>query len=117
MRSEIKKPAEPKNSAPTGVIPIPSPAPKMFNPAEQKQLYDIGVKFYSEEKYLDAKKAWGQVIEMNATTDLALKAQEHLKKVDQMLKTLETIEHKNEKQGETSPASPKKNPNQENLSR
>lgn len=116
MRSEIKKPAEPKASAPAGVIPIPSPAPKPFNPAEQKQLYDLGVKLYSEEKYSDAKKAWGQVIEMNATTDLGLKAQEHLKKVDQMLKTLETIEHKNDKQGESSPA-PKKNPNQENLSR
>jgi len=85
------------------VTPTPPPPPKQHvtmhkapqakpvDTAAQQKYYDLGLKYYTEEKYAEAQKAWQQVIQIGAKTALADKAREYLKKVDQVLKTLNEI--------------------------
>jgi TolA-binding protein len=61
--------------------------------AQQKQ-YDLGLQQYSREDYDEAKKSFEQVIELGPNTALGVKAKENLKKIDQVLKTLEEIKQK-----------------------
>lgn len=67
----------------------PQPA---ADPAAQQKYYDMGMRYYSEEKYAEAKKAWQQSIQLGPRTPLASKAQEYLKKTEQVLKTLQEME-------------------------
>lgn len=60
----------------------------------QQQYYDLGLQHYSKENYREAKKAFQQVVELGPNTTLGMKAQENLKKIHQILKTLEEIESK-----------------------
>jgi len=58
----------------------------------QQQHYDQGLEQYSKENYGDAKRAFEQVFELGPNTALGIKAQENLKKIERILKTLEEIE-------------------------
>jgi len=60
----------------------------------QQYYYDLGLQLYSKESYREARDAFQQVIENGSNTVLGLKAQENIKKIDQILKTLEDIESK-----------------------
>lgn len=89
------------SGAPRSAVVTPAPAaqpPKPADLAAQKTLYEEGLKFYSEEKYLEAKKSWEQALEINAASELTQNIIENLKKTDQVLKTLQEIQTKTEKQ-------------------
>ena len=60
----------------------------------QQQYYDQGLQYYSKENYGEAKKAFRAVVELGPNTQLGIKAQENLKKIQQILRTLEEIESK-----------------------
>lgn len=60
----------------------------------QQQYYDLGLQYYSRESYGEAKKAFRVVVELGPNTQLGIKAQENLKKIQQILRTLEEIESK-----------------------
>ena len=57
----------------------------------QQKYYDMGMRYYSQEKYTEAKKSWQKVITLGKRTALADKARENIKKVDQILKTLKEM--------------------------
>jgi hypothetical protein len=54
----------------------------------------MGMRYYSQEKYAEAKKAWERVIKLGKRTALADKARENIKKTDQILKTLKEMSGK-----------------------
>jgi TolA-binding protein len=60
----------------------------------QQQYYDQGLQHYSNDNFGEAKKAFQRVVEIGPNTVLGQKAQENLKKIEQILKTLEGIESK-----------------------
>ena len=60
----------------------------------QQQYYDLGVQQYSKENYGEAKEAFEHALELGPNTALGAKAQENLKKIQRILKTLEEIEAK-----------------------
>ena len=62
------------------------------DPAAQQRHYDMGLKYYADEKYAEAKKAWQAVLQNGPNTPLAAKAREYLKKTEQVLKTLQEME-------------------------
>ena len=64
---------------------------KPADPQAQQRYYDMGMRYYSEEKYAEAKKAWQQAVQLGPHTPLGNKAQEYLKKTDQVLKTLQEM--------------------------
>jgi outer membrane protein assembly factor BamD (BamD/ComL family) len=82
--------------------------PKIFSPSQQKsstrqqhpdaraqqQYYDQGLQQYSKDNYGEAKASFQQVVDLGPNTTLGLKAKENLKKIDQILKTVEEIESK-----------------------
>ena len=68
--------------------------PKTVDPKAQQHYYDLGLKQYSDENYGEAKKAFHRVIEYGPKTALGLKAQENIKKIERILKTLAEIETK-----------------------
>jgi TolA-binding protein len=94
----------PKTSTPSDETPIkPKATPKApaetappASPEKQSQqtYYDSGMKYYSEEKYAEAKKAWQMVLKLGKKTKLANKARENIRKTDQILKTLEGLDNK-----------------------
>jgi len=70
------------------------PQSKSDEAKTQQYYYNQGLQHYSGENYGEAKKAFEHVIELGPNTVLGLKAQENLKKIHQILKTLEEIESK-----------------------
>ena len=62
------------------------------SPEAQKKAYDSGLKYYSDEKYHEARKAWQSAIGYGPSTPLGKKAQEYLQKTEEILKTLQEIE-------------------------
>lgn len=68
--------------------------PKPVDTRAQQQYYDRGVQAYSLEKYEEAKEAFLRAIDIGPKTELAAKARENLKKVMQVLKTLDEIRSK-----------------------
>jgi len=60
----------------------------------QQKYYDQGLQHYSKENYGEAKAAFEKVVEYGPTTSLGIKAQENLKKIQRILKTLQEIEAK-----------------------
>jgi hypothetical protein len=67
---------------------------KRVDPEAQQQYYDLGLKFYVDENYGEAKNAFQLVIKNGADTALGIKARDGLKKTIQALKTLKEIEQK-----------------------
>ena len=75
--------------------PPAKPAPRSHNDTRaQQQHYDQGLQQYSKENYGEAREAFEQVVELGPNTPLGLKAQENLKKIQQILKTLEEMKAK-----------------------
>jgi TolA-binding protein len=79
--------------------PPPPPPPKPVtrphvDTKAQQQYYDLGLQHYSKENYGEAKEAFQQVVDLGPNSALGLKAQENLKKIDRVLKTLEELESK-----------------------
>jgi len=64
------------------------------DPIAQQQYYDQGLQHYSKDNYGEARAAFQQVVDLGPNTALGLKAKENLKKIDQILKTVEEIEAK-----------------------
>lgn len=60
-------------------------------PATQQKYYNIGMRYYAQDKFEQAKEAWQAVIKLDRKTDLAEKARENIKKVDQILKRLKEM--------------------------
>lgn len=83
---------EPK--APTVHKPIVKPQPKPVDTQAQQSYYDLGLQHYLKEDYTEAGKAFQQAVQIGPDTALGLKAQENLKKIEQILKTLHEIESK-----------------------
>ncbi|MBN1472376.1 MAG: tetratricopeptide repeat protein [Syntrophaceae bacterium] len=71
---------------------VPPVAP--HKPSPQQQYYNLGMRLYSQDKYREAREAWQQVIKLDKNSALADKARENIKKVDQILKTLEKMSGK-----------------------
>jgi len=60
----------------------------------QKRYYDQGLQYYSAEDYPNAKEAFEEVVALGPNTALGIKAQENLKKIETILKTLDELESK-----------------------
>jgi len=60
----------------------------------QQQYYDKGLQHYSRENYGDARKAFQHAVDLGPNTALGQKAQENLRKIQQIMKTVEEIESK-----------------------
>ncbi len=75
-------------------VPVDYPQSKPVNAKTQQWYYDLGLQQYSDENYGEAKKSFQQAIENGPNTVLGLKAEENLKKIERILKTLEEIEAK-----------------------
>ena len=70
----------------------PSSRQQSVDAKAQKRHYDQGLQQYSKDNYGEAKNSFQQVVDLGPNTPLGLKAQENLKKLEQILKTLEEIE-------------------------
>lgn len=68
------------------------PQPKPVDAKAQQQFYDQGLQLYSRENYSEAKKAFQQAVQSGPNTSLGLKAQENIRKIDQVLRTLRELE-------------------------
>ena len=98
MPPEIKEiPKKTIEKSPEALPPKATPKPPAQKPPEapaklsQQQYYNLGMKYYSQEKYAEAKQAWQMVVKLGKRTALANKARENIKKTDQILKTLKEI--------------------------
>jgi outer membrane protein assembly factor BamD (BamD/ComL family) len=60
----------------------------------QQRYYDKGLQHYSKENYDEAREAFQQALEAGPNTHLGRKAQENIRKIDQILKTLKEMEKK-----------------------
>lgn len=90
------KPTVPEKpiTAPPSKTSEPKQPPKVVDTKAQQQQYDRGVQAYSQEKYEEAKAAFQRAIDIGPKTELGQKARENLKKVLQVLKTVEEIKSK-----------------------
>ena len=80
--------------APQEPAPVARKEPKPSVAQVQRQYYDLGLKQYTGENYREAKQSFIRVVEKGPGTPLGLKAQENLRKIDRILKTVEEIESK-----------------------
>jgi len=84
--------------APEALPPPPEPVKKqrvqkkLVDPQAQQRHYDLGLKYYADEDYEEAKKAFQQAVEYGPDTSLGIKARENLLKTEQVLKTLRELE-------------------------
>lgn len=85
---KVEKKEPPRKPAHTST----KPQPKTIDVQAQQRYYDLGLKYYTEENYVEAKNAWQRVIQMGPDSPLAEKARDYLKKTEQVLKTLKEIE-------------------------
>lgn len=60
----------------------------------QQHYYDLGLQQYSQEHFREARESFQRVVDLGPATELGQKAQENLRKIQQILKTLEDIESK-----------------------
>lgn len=70
------------------------PQTKTIDSKAQQHFYDLGLQHYSKENYGAAREAFQEVIELGPNTALGGKAQENIRKIDRILKTVEEIESK-----------------------
>ena len=74
--------------------PPKAPARQHVDTRAQQQYYDLGLQQYTKENYGEARDAFEQAVELGPNTSLGQKAQENLRKIQRILKTLEEIESK-----------------------
>jgi outer membrane protein assembly factor BamD (BamD/ComL family) len=60
----------------------------------QQYYYDQGLQQYAKENFGEAKESFQRAIDAGPNTTLGMKAQENLRKIHQILKTVEDIESK-----------------------
>ena len=84
----------PPSSPPSKPATRPQSKPAETKTKTQQQQYDRGLQAYSQENFEEAKAAFQRVIELGPNTALGLKAQENIRKIQKILKTLEEIESK-----------------------
>ena len=94
--SPSKAPAAPdkhrdREPMPAHKEPASHPPTEINIPAAQQKYYNIGMRYYAQDKFEQAKEAWQAVIKLDRKTDLAEKARENVKKVDQILKRLKEM--------------------------
>jgi hypothetical protein len=70
------------------------PQPRPVDAKAQKRYYDDGLQYYSAEHYLKAKEAFEEVVDLGPHTALGIKAEENLRKIEKILKTLDELESK-----------------------
>ncbi len=83
--------ARPPKEPPRQVKPVEQPR---VDVKAQQTYYDRGLQNYAQENYRAAQEDFQKVVENGPTTPLGLKAQENLKKLQQILKTIENIQAK-----------------------
>jgi TolA-binding protein len=83
-----------KSPPPPPSKPAARPQAKPVDAKAQQHYYDLGLQYYSKENYGKAKEAFQQAVDFGPNTPLGVKAQENLKKIQQILKTLEELESK-----------------------
>ena len=90
------KPKKTDKKAPShkSAQPTTKPQHKSVDIQAQQKYYDLGLKHYTEENYVEARKAWQQVLQLGPSTSLSEKARDYLKKTEQVLKTLKEFEKK-----------------------
>jgi cytoskeletal protein RodZ len=97
---EVKEHPKKAPAAAPEKYPEHKPVPKESGPktppeskalSDQQTYYNMGMRYYSQEKYVEAKQAWQKVIKLGRKTALADKARDNIKKVDQILKTLKEM--------------------------
>lgn len=88
-------------TAPQAPPPPPRHPKRVVHPQQrpvdakaQKRYYDQGLQYYSAEHYLSAKEAFEEVVDLGPHTALGIKAQENLRKIEKILKTLNELESK-----------------------
>jgi len=74
--------------------PAKAPRQQYVDVKAQQKYYDLGLQQYTKENYGKAKESFEKTIELGPNTALGQKAQENLKKIQRILKTLEEIESK-----------------------
>jgi TolA-binding protein len=89
-----KAPPPPPPPPPSKPATRPQSKPTEAKAKIQQQQYDRGLQAYSQENFEDAKAAFQRVIELGPNTALGLKAQENIRKIQKILKTLEEIKSK-----------------------
>src|SRR5687767_13942381 len=75
----------PRKPAPAAVPPA---AAAPVDEAAQRSDYERGLRFFGREQYVEARAAWREAVRRGPRTPVGRKAQEHLRKLDQMLTTL-----------------------------
>ncbi len=98
INAPVPKTGETQGETPPRIKAVPK-VPAKKTPEEsgaslQQKYYNAGMKYYSQEKYEEAKKAWQKVIKVNKRSALADKARENIKKTEQILKTLKELSGK-----------------------
>ena len=71
-----------------------SKSTRQTGPKAQQYYYDKGLQHYTMENFGEAKEAFERVVDAGPNTSLGMKAQENLKKIQQILKTVKDIESK-----------------------
>lgn len=84
----------PKPYPPSKTVPKTPPPSQPVDIKAQQLHFDRGIQAYSKEKFEEAKAEFQNVIGLGASSALGLKAQENLKKVNQILKSVEEIKSK-----------------------
>jgi TolA-binding protein len=79
--------------------PVPQPQTRPARPHHvdekaQQRYYDLGLEHYSRDNYREARDAFQHVVDLGPNTPLAAKAEENLKKIEQIMKTLEEMQSK-----------------------
>lgn len=86
--------AGPRAASKSQPSPKAAAAKPAVSSAEQKKAYDRGMKFYTQEQYKEARKAWQEAVRMGPNTSIGKQAQDYLRDVEQTIRTLEGIQGK-----------------------
>jgi Tfp pilus assembly protein PilF len=90
----LVSPACARKKPPQPPMHTKSVRPRPVDPKAQQQYYDLGLQQYSKENYEEARRAFQDAVDAGPATQLGVKAQENIRKIDQILKTLEEMEKK-----------------------
>lgn len=84
----------PANATPSQSSSLTHLPSQTIDTKAQQLHYDRGIQAYSKENFEEAKTQFQSVIDLGPNSSLGLKAQENLKKVTQVIKSVEEIKSK-----------------------
>ena len=84
----------PEPYPPSRTVPAARQPSQAVDTKAQQLHYDKGIQAYSNENFEEAKVEFQRVVDLGAGSALGLKAQENLKKVNQILRSVEEIKSK-----------------------